>query len=40
MEEDYLIYYYMPISLRENILLDYVGDLLEKEGYRFDTKRL
>ena len=38
-EEGYLIYYYMPISLRENILIDYVGDCSGEGGYRFDTKK-
>jgi len=38
-EEGYLIYYYMPISLRGNILLDYVGDCSGEGGYRFDTKK-
>ena len=39
LEEDYLIYYYMPISIRENILLDYVSDCSGEGGYRFDTKK-
>ena len=39
LEEDYLIYYYMPISLRQNILLDYVGDCSGEGSYRFDNKK-
>ena len=39
LEEDYLIYYYMPISLRNNILLDYVGDCSGEGSYSFDNKK-
>ena len=39
LEEDYLIYYYMPLSLRHNILLDYVGDCSGEGRYRFDNKK-
>lgn len=39
LEEDYLIYYYMPIDIRSNILIDYVSDCSGEGGYTFDEKK-
>ena len=32
LEEDYKIYYYMPINMRDNILLEYVSDYAGEGG--------
>ena len=38
LEEDYLIYYYMPINIRHNKLIDYVGDCSGEGWFTFDVK--
>tara|TARA_Y100000996_G_C22554961_1_gene655194 strand:+ start:1458 stop:3062 length:1605 start_codon:yes stop_codon:yes gene_type:complete len=39
LEEDYLIYYYMPINIRSNKLIDYVGDCSGEGWYKFTIKK-
>jgi prolyl oligopeptidase len=39
LEEDYKLYYYMPINMRDNILLEYVSDSSGEGGFRFDAKK-
>lgn len=38
LEKDYKIYYYMPINMRDNILLEYVSDCSGEGTYNYDTK--
>ena len=38
LEEDYKIYYYMPIDIRSNILLDYVSDASGEGSYIYSTR--
>ena len=38
LEEDYLIYYYMPINIRHNKLIDYVGYCSGEGWYNFTNK--
>ena len=38
LEEDYLIYYYMPINIRHNKLVQYVGDCSGEGWYKFSNK--
>ena len=39
LEEDYLIYYYMPINIRSNKLIVYVGDCSGEGWYKFNIKK-
>ena len=38
LEENYLIYYYMPINMRSNKLIDYAGDCSGEGWYTFRGK--
>ena len=38
LREDYPIYYYMPINIRNNVLIQYAGDCSGERWYTFNNK--